>query len=755
MNEIAHTTNGIQRQGLLEHLQNVAELAARFAQPFGASDLAYLAGLLHDIGKFDPAFQHYLLDAEANPKQHGRGPDHKGAGAVLAVQKGIEALAFLIAGHHGGLPVKKILKNEWLPGRMNDAAVAVAIQIAQQALPELHRIDLQTTLTLWSTLNSEYEQELFLRMVFSALVDADFLDTERHFTAGKEQEREGYPTLAELWTWFQEDQRLLSGQHSNTLNPLRHEIYEQCPQAVTPPPVAPTLNELRHEIYKQCVAAATWEPGFFRLTVPTGGGKTRSSLAFALAHALAHGKERVIYAIPYMSITEQTTGVFRDIFDAQNSQSVLEHHSGVTASDPDNPSMQEIWANLASENWDAPLIVTTTVQLFQSLLAAKTTPCRKLHAIANSVIILDEVQTLPPQLLTTILDVLRQLVARYHVTVVLCTATQPALDDQPDFKGLPQVREIVPDPSRLFVKLKRVHYQWPERDTPWSWAQVAERMQAERQALAIVNTRRDAAALLNAINHATALHLSTWMCGAHRRAVLAEARHRLQEDETCWLVSTQLIEAGVDIDFPLVLRAMGPLDSIVQAAGRCNREGKLPLGEVIVFLPEEGKLPPGAYRVGTDVTRVLAASGSLDPLDRLDLAEVYPTYSRRYYGQLDRDAKKVQPMRKLLDFPEVATRFQMIDDDTTPVIVRYKPLEEKIKDLLARLRKNPAQARKLLRQLQPYMVNLRQRELLLAKKQGMAVEIAEVPDIWIWQGGYDNARGIVLEGGIDPGLLFW
>ncbi len=729
MEYIAHTRNQQgKRQDLLEHLRNVADMAAQFATPFGAADGARIAGLFHDIGKFNPAFQQYLRDAEAGVVKPG-GPDHKGAGAVWAVQQKIDLLAFLIAGHHGGLPAQKTLKNAWLPGKMKDNEVQTAIQTAQRELAtEWSRIDATKAFPSWLSKATPYEAELFLRMLFSALVDADFLDTERHFTAGNVPDREGYPTLPELWAWFQENQQQLSGQKQNL------------------------LNQLRHEIYAQCVAAAGWDPGFFRLTVPTGGGKTRSSLAFALAHALAFNKERVIYAIPYMSITEQTADVFREIFDSHNLRAVLEHHSGVTASDPDNPTLEEIWAKLASENWDAPLIVTTTIQLFQSLLAAKTTPCRKLHAIANSVIILDEVQTLPPHVLATILDVLRQLVARYSVTVVLCTATQPALDDQPDFKGLPGVREIIPDPARLFKALQRVQYQWPQNDVKWAWEQVAERMRTERQALAIVNTRRDAAALLAALDDSSALHLSTWMCGAHRRAVLADARQRLKDGAPCLLVSTQLIEAGVDIDFPLVLRAMGPLDSIAQAAGRCNREGNLPrLGQVVVFIPEEGNIPPGAYRTGTDVAAKLTRSGTVDLHD----PAVYHQYFEDYYRHLDLDLKKVQPMRKLLDYPEVAARFQMIDDATVPVIVPYAYAQAEIADLTVKLRQHPEQARKLLRRLQPFMVSLRQHEIIQAQKRGMADELAEVPGIYEWRGKYDDKRGIVLDGGIDPGLLFW
>lgn len=728
MSFIAHTKNGLgQQQDLLLHLRMVGEDAARFARVFGAADLAWFAGILHDIGKFNPVFQRYLLDAEAGIAKAGSGPEHKGAGGVFAAQHQMDCLAFLIAGHHGGLPAKKKLRTEWLPGYQRDPAVQQAIQTAEQTLPELHRSAYPTP-PAWLAGASVEELEFFIRMLFSTLVDADYLDTERHFTAGNAPDREGYPNLDELWTWFQVNQQQLSGQHPNPLNILRHEVYEAC------------------------VTASTAEPGFFRLTVPTGGGKTRSSLAFALGHARAHGMQRVIYAIPYMSITEQTSDSFREIFAAHNTRAVLEHHSGVIASDPESPTLTEIWAKLSAENWDAPLIVTTTVQLFESLLAQKTTPCRKLHAIAGSVIILDEAQTLPPALLISVLDVLRQLVAHYGVTVVLCTATQPALDDQHDFKGLPNVREIVSDPTHLFTKLKRVQYHWPQPEDTWSWEHAAERMHTGRQALTIVNTRRDAAALFAALQDPQALHLSTWMCGAHRRTVLDEVRRRLKAHEPCLLVSTQLIEAGVDVDFPQVLRAMGPLDSIVQAAGRCNREGKMTtLGDVIIFRPVDGKLPKGPYSTGTDVTQTLAAHG---PLDFDDLA-TYQSYFQRYYRHVDRDAKRVQEARRLLDYPIVAERFRMIDDDTLPVIVSYAPDAQKIVDLVARLRRAPAHARGIIRQLQPYMVDLRRHDIALAKSQGLAHEIAEMPGIFEWHGQYDPAQGILLDAGIDPGLLFW
>lgn len=598
---IAHTKNVLgNRQDLLDHLTNVAERAAAFATRYEAAELARLAGLLHDIGKFNPAFQQYLLAAEGQPRGSTRGPDHKGAGARLAEMAAPELLkailAFIIAGHHGGLSDFSALK-DWLRERGADPAIPTAIATAQLAIPQLGAFP---SLSYPLYIQTVQDSELFTRMLFSALVDADFLDTEQHFTGGKTGGRGVYPRLDTLERQFERNQHALTGQ-----------AHDQ-------------VNVIRHEVYQACRAAAALPPGFFRLTVPTGGGKTRSSLAFALRHALTHGLSRVIYAIPYTSITEQTASEFRTIFS--NKRAVLEHHSALPSfEDASLPTAGQVWMRLAAENWDAPLIVTTTVQLFESLMARTPSACRKLHNIAGSVVILDEAQTLPTKLLTPILDVLRALVANYHVTVVLCTATQPALDSaQSGFQRLENIREIVPEPERFFVALKRVTYAAPQADEQWSWGQVAEHIRKERQALAIVNTRADAVALLDALDDPDALHLSTWMCGAHRRAVLDEVRRRLAQGEPCRLISTQVIEAGVDVDFPVVLRAMGPLDSIVQAAGRCNRNGRLAeLGRVIVFQPEEGKLPPGSYRTGTDISHNFMQVAEFDFHD--------PAMYRRYF----------------------------------------------------------------------------------------------------------------------------
>jgi CRISPR-associated endonuclease/helicase Cas3 len=732
VNAIAHSANtaGV-RQSLVEHLTRVAELSGAFAAAWGGGELAAVAGWLHDIGKFNPEFQNYLRAAETRPGARKRGPDHKGAGAVLASELGLGLLSILIQGHHGGLPSVTDVKKT-LPERASDPAVRHAIEAARTALTSLESAARQASATL-PQLALPTEAELFLRIQFSALVDADFLDTERHFAAGTTTHRDGAPDLAALWEQLAASQAALSGQHDDP------------------------VNRVRHEVYAQCLEAAALPPGFFRLTVPTGGGKTRSSLAFALRHALRHGLQRVIYAIPYTSIIEQTADVFRTIFP--DPRAVLEHHSALAAvDDPINPTPDELWARLAAENWDAPLIVTTTVQLFESLAGRSTSACRKLHNIARSVIILDEAQMLPTHVLAPTLDLLRQLVGRYGATVLLCTATQPALDESRTFAGLSGIREIVPNPAELFSRLKRVAYQLPRPGERWTWDQVATEMAAERQALAIVNTRADAVAVLTALREHDldgVYHLSTWMCGAHRRTTLHAVRQRLATGKPCYLVSTQVIEAGVDVDFPLVLRALAPLDRIVQAAGRCNRNGHLPAGgRVVVFVPEEGHVPPGPYRTGTDETWQL-----LDRSTALDLHDpaVYQRYFATYYTRIDPDERQVQAARSCLDYPEVARRFRLIEDDTLPMVVDYPPAPagstSSVSQLVERLRMDHANTRHLLRQLQPHIVGLRERELRLAQQRGMAEEI--IAGLWWWRGSYDQLRGIVLDSGLDAGSLVW
>jgi CRISPR-associated endonuclease/helicase Cas3 len=471
------------------------------------------------------------------------------------------------------------------------------------------------------------------------------------------------------------------------------------------------VNRLRADALRQCREAAQLAPGFFTLEVPTGGGKTLSSLAFALTHAALHQRRRVVYAIPYTSIIEQTADVFRDVFAALG-EVVVEHHSQAES----DARQETARSRLACENWDAPLVVTTNVQLFESIFAARTSRCRKLHNLVGSVIVLDEAQQLPREFLNPILDVLNLLVAHYGVSVVFCTATQPALtstqyfDPSANLRGVANVRPIIQSPDKLLAQLQRVSVRLPaDFDVATSWTELA----------AIVGTRREAHDLYRLMPPGT-LHLSNRMCGQHKAQVIQQIKARLKarregtDPTPLRVVSTSLVEAGVDLDFPAVYRALAGLDSIAQAAGRCNREGLLDgLGEVVVFVPPKASLPKAMKDAANAcVSALYGVTG--DPLDRAR----FEPYFRQYYRSavLDKHgiADLLQPDGHSLavSFRTAAERFRLIDDaDQACVVVRYQrdANDDTIETHLANLAKQGPE-RWLLRALQRYTVNIHQRE---------------------------------------------
>lgn len=702
-------------------MRNVAALARGFANSFGGGDLGYLAGLWHDAGKADPRWQQRLLECEGGTRER-IGLDHKCAGVLLeeGAFGSVGNVGLLIHAHHGGLKhwqgtfLPWLEENRALPGpaRALEALRAEMPDLTDQAAPAL------------PSLATPEDAELFLRLTYSALVDADSLDTEAHKLVGLSPVRGKDVALADLWEHYEE---FLASQ-----------------------PTVPesTVNRVRKEVHEACLAAAQESRGIFRLTVPTGGGKTRSAMAFALRHGIEHGLRRIVVAVPFTTITQQTAGVYREIFG--DDRVVLEHHAAATegagpaGGDEDGFSEEAVWQRLAAENWDAPVIVTTTVQLFESLFSNRRGKTRKLHNLANSVIILDEVQALPAGLLSPILDGLRQLTDHYGASVVLSTATQPAFELIREFREI-DAGEIVPDHERHFETLGRVTYEW--RDEPAEWEEVARWMREERSALAIVNAKRHAQELLDALHDPDALHLSTRLCGAHRNGVLDTIRHRLAAGEPCHVVSTQVVEAGVDLDFPAVFRAEAPLDAIIQAAGRCNREGKLPgPGKVVVFATEDGKLPRGAYETGRDTAREVRARF---PGAAPDDIRVLSAYFELMAERIPADAHGVQDARKRLDFPAVADKFRMIDEDTCDVIVSWpEDAAIEIDRLVGQLRTRERPAREVLRQLQPHTVSLYRREYAQLMGSGLIEEA--LPNVGRWHGGYDPVRGIV---GADPELI--
>ena len=722
----AHSANDEgNRHDLVEHLRGVAQRASKFATPFGAGDLAYLVGLWHDLGKFNPRFQSYLMDCEAG--RAVRGPDHKAAGALLAARY-VNIGSMLVQGHHGGLRWRRDFET-WLAEKTKELATSEAFQLAREVIPDLEP---DRPISLPAYVNQDHKAgELLLRLLFSALVDADFLDTETHFNPQQAEQRYSQASLQDLWQRFNSDQKRLSGHREDA------------------------VGQVRHCIYKACLSAADGPTGMYRLTVPTGGGKTRSAMAFALRHAIRHNLERVVVVVPFISITEQTAEVYRRIFetDRGNNPVVLEHHSAVITDDIEDGDFRrgQVFTRLAAENWDARIVVTTTVQLFESLFSNLTSRTRKLHNLACSVIILDEAQALPAHLLTPILDVLQELCAHYGSTVVLSTATQPAFEAIPVFSKI-DAKEIVPNPTRYFETLRRVDYEW-RIDPALKWSEVAEILQGEPQTLAVVNTKKDALALLDALEDPGAFHLSTMLCGAHRRDTINEIKRRLCAGESCHLVSTQVIEAGVDLDFPLVMRALGPLDGIIQAAGRCNREGNLPdRGRVVIFRPVDGRVPSGAYRTATDITTATIGKGNLDPDDPAGTRE----YFRQLFETIDTDQRQVQTAREALDYPKVAQRFRMIDENTQSVVITsYGPTDERqmVQDNLKRLRRGASEVRVVMRRLQPYLVSVYFHQIPRLRQQGLISEVEVMEGLWEWRGEYHPVRGIGGVESIDPETL--
>jgi CRISPR-associated endonuclease/helicase Cas3 len=682
----SHSLDDTTWQTLRDHLDGVANLAREFADSFDAGDWAYVAGLWHDLGKYHPDWQAYLRrsaikDDNAHiENSHGR-PNHSTAGAVLSMETDnllppSRILAYLIAGHHAGLP-------DWIQDRaggdlqnrlfdtLNDTLLTKELN-AIRAIPDAqdicdHNLPPTPPLNISSSREFEERQEhfhLWIRMLFSCLVDADFLDTEKFLQPEKTIRRNGYVSLRELKTRFDE-----------------YMIRKQKAVAESP------LNRKRAEVLNACRAKAMEQPGFFSLTVPTGGGKTLSSMAFALEHALKHGKRRIIVAIPYTSIIEQTAKVFKygtdddeeigrriasgDVLFGEDQ--VVEHHSNL---DPDEEDARN---RLASENWDAPIIVTTNVQLFESLFASRTSACRKLHNLADSIIILDEAQMLEPEFLAPILSVLKGLVDHFGVTVVLMTATQPALEGKigrapVTCAGLDRVTGIIENPQALADALQRVSLELPpDLDARMSWAEIRDRLLEHEQALCIVNSRKDCRDL-HALMPEGTIHLSASMCGEERSEIISGIKSSLRAGMPVRVISTQLIEAGVDIDFPVVFRAMAGLDSIAQAAGRCNREMKMPNpGKVVVFNPPR-RARIGLLHKGEDACLSILRTMSIQGLP----PSIFQRYFEHFYssvntfdkpgfhGRLVRDACGFA-----LQFRTFAQEFKLIEDGRQ-VIVWWK-----------------------------------------------------------------------------------
>jgi CRISPR-associated endonuclease/helicase Cas3 len=719
---------------LAVHLDKVAHSASTFAEAFGARLWGEVLGHCHDLGKLSDEFQLRLhsagtasSDAGAEDETaQGKRVDHSTYGARFVAESlgkiSGQLLAFCIAGHHTGLPDETSTEDA-----SQRSTLRHKLDPTLYSIPEVARTDTKLpTLTLplkssiAGSIDAPFQLAFFTRMLFSCLIDADRTRTEEFCNpeASTERRRQGRPSLAAL-------KDALDGY-------LRKKQSEAA---------ATEVNHQRAIVLNYCREAADLPPGFFSLNVPTGGGKTLSSLAFALDHALKHNLRRVVVAIPFTSIIEQTADVYRKAFEPLSAAGLVEHHTNL------QPARDTRSNQLGTENWDAPLVVTTNVQLLESLFAYRTTPCRKLHNLAQSVIVLDEAQTIPVELLKPALAALRELVLNYGCSIVLCTATQPALERRSDFEiGIEAVRPIIPDATPLFHALKRVQVLPAGRLTE---DKLAVRLEQVKSVLCIVNTRKNASRLYDLIaeksNSGDCFHLSTWMCGAHRRTVLKTIRKRLAENLPCRVVSTQLVEAGVDLDFPVVYRAEAGFDSIAQAAGRCNREGHLPLGFTYVFEAED-KPPAGLLRTAADVGKELLPKYSSDPL----APEAIEAYFRLLYWSQKQNWDRHHVMEKmkfdsargraLLQFREIADAFRMIRDDQLPILVPYNREAESLRDKLSK----GSVAFIPQRELQPYLVSVRKEAVQQMVDRGFVSE--HESGVWLLL----NPSLYSKEKGLDP-----
>ncbi|TDC60370.1 CRISPR-associated helicase Cas3' [Micromonospora sp. KC207] len=734
---------------LADHLRSTAELARRFTVAFGGGEVGYWLGALHDVGKASCAWQDKLAAVASSGRPVGT--DHKSFGTRIAHERGLGPFAGAIFGHHGGL-----IDGPDLQGAFHRklAEAPGNVLSAERELPGLlpdlpERFDPLVPVD-WR--EDRLVGEMALRLCYSALVDADSLDTAAHFQGLASPRVRPDADLGYLYKLFE-----------------RRRGEELAGRGGT------AVGSLRERVYVDCLAAAERDRGVFRLGAPTGAGKTLASGGFALRHAEKHGLRRVIVAVPFLTITEQNAAVYRRLLDEEGAEpAVLEHHS---QADFDDPAVGR-WARLAAENWDAPFVVTTFVRLFESLYARKPSTMRRVHRLANSVIVLDEVQALPHAMLAPILDGIRLLVRHFGATVLLSSATQPSFWALDEFKDVP-CTDLVHDTPTLVSDLRRVRYEWQLDPRP-TLADIADQAVAEPSALVVVNTTANAKAVFERWRDAepdgVAWHLSTRMCPAHRRRVLEEVRARLGRGERVLLVATQLIEAGVDVDFPVVFRAIAPADSLLQAAGRANREGTIAEGgRVVVFAPEDGGQPP-AYKTLVGCTERQFGPDKADPDDVAALGRYYRNvYSELNLADGQHVGQRIQRARQRWEFQTVAEgpmdastkprdrklAFRIIDDDgigvVTPQGAETPDLRRELEQLIVELRQAPVADLAKLRRLQAYTTSLHPSVLkgpgvtaLLRPIFGNEVRRGALVE---WLGEYDDATGINLDPNMEQFVI--
>jgi len=780
------------KQYLSDHLQQVANKAEAFGRYFDAAEFARIVGLLHDLGKAEEHFQQRIANndkGKSNKKPHC----HHGAAYLLNREPIQWPAAIAINGHHAGL------HNRGNVDQHREKYKDKAFECESRLKNDSPDFDVSLPLTILPDWLKDLEflpnyqgggwlaTDLFTRFLFSTLIDADRLDSE------ESEKGRDVSSKARTWKPFEPE---------NLLEMLESKLKEKAREAIEQGKSSENVQSVRKEVGQYCRNAAKQDRGLFSLAVPTGGGKTLASMLFALHHAAYHNRNasnhkkirRIIVVIPYLSIIQQTVKEYRDVFEADavyKNQLILEHHSQVE----DEPNPKEREENdgkldeisekrkLAAENWDAPIIVTTSVQFFESLFSRRPSKARKLHNIAQSIVIFDEVQTLPPLMMQPILSAIGELAnpARpYGCSFVFCTATQPALIKSDDLPvGLENIQPIIPPEKATehFKSLERVKYEWPKNKESMTWDELADTILGHDipQALVIVNTRKAARELRNTIGEKLngdldgLFHLSTWMMPSHRSEVLREVENRLKPEnqkenrKRCILISTQCIEAGVDVDFPAVWRSFGPYDSIVQAAGRCNRNGLMDKKDAFVriFYPSDNSTPQGLYKTAISQTELLRKMELAAP----ENPDSFPAYFRLLYQLSVPDECGIQRARSRLHFEEVDQMFKIIDQNTISVLIKNQYIGDNLEETQGGQKYEEAQSRwdgqknsgyftrEDWREIQPFIINLPY-HLLKDKDINGKLEKAfndDASGLYIWQGPYQGGKqgtGIDFKGPI-------
>lgn len=701
---IAHSENGNgEEQTIKQHSEGVADIMKSFALTDEYADIYAYCGLLHDVGKYSEGFQRYI-------RAGGEKEPHAKWGAYMAKNDRLINIAFSVFGHHMGLPNRDTMfetfiqceneKGKWLEIQRSLRNDGMCIPPCDNA--PFNRIDGNTA------------KELFVRMLYSSLVDADSLDTERHF---QEEQYNARPRLILDVDALLDalNYKLSSFSHNSPLNGLRTEV----------------------RLYAQSLAE---EPqGCFSMTLPTGMGKTLCSLNWALHHAKVHSNiKRIVIVLPFLSIIDQTAKELKSIF--KDHDVILEHHSNVIYEGKE--SEEEYYCKgpkqLATENWDYPIVVTTTVQFFESLFSNQRSKCRKLHNLQDSIVIFDEIQTLPVHLAECTMKMLNDMLHLCRCSILFCTATQPNFQTRSDFKGIDHIVPLVENPMAIFAATKRVEY-YPIADYEvQSIDSIAQKVCEEKESVLIVcNTKKKAKALFDSIKekgNMQVLHLSTNMCQKHRMAVVDKVKGKLKNGEKLILCSTQLIEAGVDMDFPIVFRELAPLESIIQSAGRCNREGKLEKGKVFLFQLEEKGQPSAEYKTFTQFAQ-LCYHNNENRLTEADFYAEYYTDIVKLYAPED----TITPKREKLMFQDVADIYHIIDSSATSLFV-YRYNEESLQ-LYKEITGKEYLSRKDYQQIAQYCVQVYNKF-----ERDNSDKIAETTNgVKIWSGAYSEEFGLSNE----------